>query len=149
MKVAILTIYFLLFGAMAVQAQELKAFSDNTFSRFGKWGFKDQNGKVIVEPKYDSFGEFSEGLAWVKTGGTYDQEYEMFFGGKVGFINNTGKEAIGLKYESAKSFTEGLAAVKVNGRWGYINKIGEEIIPFLYSEAFIFVKGKASVKKTA
>jgi hypothetical protein len=114
----------------------------------GKWGFKDQNGKVIVAPKYNRFHQFREGLAAVSIGGSYDEEFDMVLGSKYGFIDNTGKEVIALKYESINDgFYEGLAAVKLNGKWGYINMAGNEVIPFQYSEAFIFMKGKAKVRK--
>ena len=130
------------------QIQELKAFSDKPLNRFGKWGFKDQNGKVIVAPKYNSSHQFREGLAAVSIGGSYDEEFDMVLGSKYGFIDNTGKEVIALKYESINDgFYEGLAAVKLNGKWGYINTAGNEVIPFQYSEAFIFMNGKAKVRK--
>ncbi|WNM18475.1 WG repeat-containing protein [Flavobacterium capsici] len=132
----------------AIVAQELKAFSDKPFNRFGKWGFKDQSGKVIVAPKYNSSHQFREGLAAVSIGGSYDEEFDMVLGSKYGFIDNTGKEVIALKYESINDgFYEGLAAVKLNGKWGYINTAGNEVIPFQYSEAFIFMNGKAKVRK--
>lgn len=135
-------------GTAAAQAQELKAFSDKPFDRFGKWGFKDQNGKIIVAPKYNSFHPFREGLAAVSIGGSYDEEFDVVLGSRYGFIDNTGKEVIALKYESINDgFYEGLAAVKLNGKWGYINTAGKEVIPFQYSEAFIFIKGKAKVNK--
>lgn len=130
------------------QTQELKAFSDKPLNRFGKWGFKDQNGKVIVAPKYNSSHQFREGLAAVSIGGSYDEEFDRVLGSKYGFIDNTGKEVIALKYESINDgFYEGLAAVKLNGKWGYINTAGNEVIPFQYSEAFIFMNGKAKVRK--
>ena len=131
-----------------VQTQELKAFSDKPLNRFGKWGFKDQNGKVIVAPKYNSFHQFREGLAAISIGGSYDEEFDMVLGSKYGFIDNTGKEVIALKYESINGgFYEGLAAVKLDGKWGYIDKAGKVIIHFQYSEAFIFINGKAKVRK--
>ncbi len=65
----------ILFGAIAVQAQELKPFkADN-----GLWGFNDQNGKEIVPAKYDGARDFSDGLAFVS------EPYQ-----KGGFIDKTG-----------------------------------------------------------
>src|SRR5690554_5737489 len=53
----IFTICLLLLGAIAMQAQEqeLKRFRDDN----GKWGYKDQNGKVIIAPKYFLAYDFS------------------------------------------------------------------------------------------
>ncbi|NLN26310.1 MAG: WG repeat-containing protein [Bacteroidetes bacterium] len=98
----IFTICLLLIGAMTLQAQELKPFeADN-----GKWGFKDQNSKVIVAPKYDLANTFSDGMARVR------------LNAKFGFIDPTGKEIIPLKYERAYDFSEGLAVVNLNGKFG-------------------------------
>ncbi|MCB0514408.1 MAG: WG repeat-containing protein, partial [Bacteroidetes bacterium] len=70
----------LLFGAMAVQAQDLKSFEEN-----GKYGFKNESGNVIIKPIYDNVYEFFNGLAVV-----YKKGKAGF--GKVGIIDKTGKE---------------------------------------------------------
>ncbi|HZW63422.1 MAG TPA: WG repeat-containing protein [Flavobacteriaceae bacterium] len=61
----IITTCLLLLGTMALQAQELKYFRDN----FGKYGYKDQSGKIIVEPKYDMAFTFMNGVAPINIGG--------------------------------------------------------------------------------
>lgn len=59
---SIFTICLMLIGAMTLQAQDLKPFkADN-----GKWGVKDENGKVIVAPKYENIRSFSDGMAYVR-----------------------------------------------------------------------------------
>ena len=60
------TICLLLLGTIVVQAQELKPFYDNNTN---KLGYKDQNGKEIVMPKYDRAYEFSEGMARIQLKG--------------------------------------------------------------------------------
>jgi hypothetical protein len=45
----------------------------------GKNGYIDKAGKVVIEPRFDVVGEFSEGLAVVS------------IGGKWGYIDKTGK----------------------------------------------------------
>jgi hypothetical protein len=84
--------------------------------------------------KYESTGDFSEGLARVK------------LNGKWGYIDKTGKEVIPLKYDHAGNFYEGLADVKLNDKWGYIDKTGKEVIPLKYDDAGNFDEGLAYVK---
>ena len=134
------TICLLLLGATALQAQELERFyGDN-----GKFGYKDQNGKEIVIPKYDRAYEFSEGMARVQ------------LNRKWGFIDKTGKEIsdnpiLKLKYDAATDYSEGLAAVAINllGEmllWRYIDKTGKEVTTTTYKEAEPFSEGLALVK---
>lgn len=148
--------FFLIMLVTICYSQEpiLKPFSNVNH----KWGFKDEKGKIIIPPKYDYVGDFSEGLAWVnlnqkygfidKLGRTiiilqYDIARNFHDGvamvGKVekyGFIDKKGKEVVSIKYERAQDFSENLAAVKFNNKWGYIDKVGNEIIPFKYDDTY-------------
>ena len=70
-----------------------------------KWGFKDDNGKVVIKAKYDSAGDFSEGLCAVQTE-------------KAGFyINTEGEKVITFKdsYKPAIGgmFKDGTAVVQI------------------------------------
>lgn len=65
----------------------------------GKWGFIDSLGHVVVQPKYDSVGEFSEGFAAV------------CLGAKWGYLNGAGQVVIKPLYQEAEPFSEGLALV--------------------------------------
>lgn len=118
-----------MFIATAVQAQQLVAFKEN-----GKAGFKDQSGKVIIEPKYSGAEDFSEGLACVSLNDVW------------GFIDETGKVVIPFKYNSGyasgSKFSQGLASVSLNEKWGYIDKTGNTVIPFEYNEAWDFLNEK-------
>ncbi|EAK1349894.1 WG repeat-containing protein, partial [Campylobacter coli] len=53
----------------------------------GKWGFIDKSGKIVIEPKFDGVGNFSEGLAGVE------------LNGKWGFIDKSGKIVIEPKFD--------------------------------------------------
>lgn len=92
------------FIATAVQAQQLVIFKEN-----GKAGFKDQNGKVIIKPKYSGAEDFSEKLASVSLNDIW------------GFIDETGKVVIPFKYNSGygtgSKFSQGLASVSLNDKW--------------------------------
>jgi hypothetical protein len=72
-----------------------------------KWGFKNEAGKVVIEPKYDHVGAFSCGLAPVNIG----YRRRPFTTGKWGYINAIGKVVVPMALKSADEFAEGLAAV--------------------------------------
>ncbi len=122
-----------LFGAIALQAQELKPFMPKG-GAFNLWGYQDQNGKVIIQPKYGRAEAFSEGLAAVHTGVAWI------------FIDKTDKLILGT-YDDAGSFSEGLAPVKVHfgDKWGFIDKTGKQLILANYSDAKKFSEGLAAV----
>ena len=84
----------------------------------GKFGFINENGKIVIECEYDYYNDFSEGLSAVRVGSK----------GKYGFIDKNGNNVIDYKYDSVSYFSEGLVAVKINGKAGYINKEGKVII---------------------
>ena len=100
----------------------------------GKYGFKDQRiGKWVIEPKYDSAGDFSEGLA------------DVYLNHKWGYIDKTGKMVIEPKYDEAGVFHDGLARVELNHKYGYIDKTGRIVIEPKYDDAKYFSEGLAAV----
>jgi len=105
-----------------------------------KYGYKDQSGKVIIEPKYDLAYPVEEGMAAVK------------LNGKFGYVNQDGKEIISPRYENTWKFIGGYAAVKSGGKYGFIDQKGDEIVPVIYEEANNYhgaccYKGMAHVKQ--
>jgi hypothetical protein len=124
-----------------------------SFEQNNRYGYMDRKGKVIVRPKFDDVGGFSEGLAWViidrklgyidKTGKVkitpqfYDSPFASgrgdFDGGlaKVcldgcGYIDRTGKIVIPLKFDNvARKFRNGLAWVVIDNQLGYVDRTGK------------------------
>lgn len=86
----------------------------------GKYGYVDENGKEVIDGKYDSAKKFREGLAAVSMG-------ELF-----GYINKNGKIVIPLQYTSASNFVNGIALVSKAYKFGCINPDNKEIIPCEY-----------------
>jgi len=137
----IITICILLFGAMAVNAQNLKPFKfDN-----GKYGYKDEKGNIVVRPIYSEASAFSEGLAAVS----------LEKGGIVrwGFIDGKGKVVIPFKWGgNAGDFHDGLAVVTEGfyldkpTLWGAIDKTGKLVIPLAYTYLSDFKNGKADAE---
>ena len=85
---------------------------ENIFTKDGKYGYVDKNGKTIIPPKYDGANDFSEGLASVLSDG------------KWGFIDYCGNIVIPFEYDEVFNFSEGFAWVKKDGKWGVVDKFG-------------------------
>lgn len=95
----------------------------------------------MIELRYSSAGEFSEGLAAV----------QLEPGGKWGYVDRNGKLRIRPIFDAASKFSDGLACVQRHEKWGYINdKGGATIQPQFdlpcadFSEGFgvVVVNGK-------
>lgn len=89
-------------------------------SATGKYGFMDIEGNIIIEPRFDRAGEFSEGLAIAE------------IDGKCGYIDKEGNEIVPFIYDETVGYMEGLAAVQLNGKWGFIDITGKNIVPCKY-----------------
>ena len=99
-------------GSLTKAATNLIRFHDQTSK---KYGYKDENGNIVIPAKYDDALDFSDGLALVKIKGKY------------GFIDKTDKLVIPAKYDDAWWFKNGKAKVTLNGREFYIDKNGNEV----------------------
>ena len=113
------------------------------------FGFLDDKGKVVVEPRFSRVNEFKDGLAcaWCpvdKAAWRNGRPIEH-----VGFIDTTGDFVIEPDFVNATSFSEGLAAVLIadgdQSKWGYINRSGEFVIPASFDSARPFSEGLAAV----
>ena len=135
------TTILLLCSSIVLLAQDLKPFKapvldPNSNMIHNLMGLKDENGKVVIEPKYIIVrGQFSEGL--IKVSGL-DKKW--------GYIDKTGKEVIPLKYDFVIGFKDGLTLVKLDGKSGYIDKNGKEVIPVKYDDVNYFSGGLARIE---
>lgn len=100
----------------------------------GRLGFVDAKGKVIVEPKFEESGDFSEGLCAVKSGAKY------------GYIDKSCNFVIQPSFDKVKKFSEGLAPAFSGKKWGYIDKTGNFLIEPQFDSAESFFGGYAYVK---
>ena len=76
----------------------------------GKWGYVDRSGSFVIEPQFDTAGDFSEGLAAVQVDAGW------------GYIDQTGAVVIEPRFKDARPFAEGLAAVWSGLKRGYIDQ---------------------------
>lgn len=101
-----------------VRAQkELSRFQDET----GKWGYKDDNNKIMIKPIYEAAQYFEKGLAIVKKGGKY------------GVINAKGKTIVRIKYDQINilNYRKVICLVTNKGKAGVI-KQNKMVIPLRY-----------------
>jgi hypothetical protein len=133
----------------------------------GKTGFRDLDGRIVIEPTFDNAEMFSEGLSTVQIGdkfGLIDEKgnYVLpltafeFLGSvhnglasfrvnnKYGFVNTKGQEVIKPQHDWVDEFSEGLCAVRnEEGKHGYIDTTGKLIIDFQFQYANKFENGLA------
>ena len=134
MKLVLLT--GLLFCTQVLSAKLVPFYSATS----NKYGYKDEKGKVIVQPKYDLAYAFDEGMAAFRINGKY------------GFVDENGREAVPPKYDNTWKFIGGYAAVKLGDKYGFIDKTGREVVPPQYENANNYhgtccYKGQAHVKE--
>jgi WG repeat protein len=102
----------------------------------GKTGFRDLDGNVVIEPKYESAEMFSEGLSAV----------QLTEKGKFGFINTKGEMVIPPTFEYAGSFGNGLASFRAHDLYGFIDRTGKEVIVPQYAWVDQFSEGFCVVR---
>lgn len=147
MKKCLLAFTFLLvFGAMLMtgsveaKAKEVKLHpflvsagqgatgKDGAYT-IGKWGFQDDKGNIVIEPIYESVGDFSEGLCAVQT------EEEGFY------INTKGEKVISFEASTLPAiggmFKDGTAVVHIRNAelmWEdiLIDKTGKRLTSYEY-----------------
>lgn len=124
---------------------------DNGLTAFGQkvgnevlWGYMDIDGKVVLEPKWQSAGRFSQGLAAVSettSGPVYLQGLKangILLAGKYKYINEKGEVVVPGDFQMAMPFgNDGLAAVwmppedetkKAAEAWAFVRKDGSILV---------------------
>jgi len=101
-----------------------------------KWGYINNDGKLIINYQFANAGIFTEEKACVYDGKNY------------GYIDKNGKYLINPQFDDAKQFTQGLAAIKQGKTWGFIDKEGKIVINPQFDDAFLFSDDLAAVKSS-
>jgi len=97
------------------------------------FGFIDKEGKIAIEPTYESARAFSNGIAMV-------QKNE-----KYGFINHNNKEILPLKYDKIWYPVDDMVRFKKDGKYGYINLISKREVYNGFASATDFQQGRAVI----
>lgn len=97
-------------------------------------GYIDKTGKFVIEPRFSTAGDFSDGLARIVLNPNFGFAFEGF-----GYIDRSGNIVLSFKfpseYQMVNPFFGGLASVETQGtghktsRFGYIDKSGKVIWP--------------------
>ena len=135
-----------------------------------KWGYINQEGKVVISPQFDEARDISDGFATVRTGtlwgvvqanppkviltstyttiGNFSDGLApaQLPGGQYGYIDGTGEFAIAPQFDFAATFSEGLGAVRTDGLWGFVNSSGASTIEPTFSDARLFSDDLAAVE---
>ena len=114
------------------------ALLDNGYFKQGYYDIRA--GKELLPPQYVIVGSFSEGLAWVRTGGTFTDNTIKF-----GYIDRTGAFVLPLVYDSISNFKNDVAVVKKDGHWYVIDKTGQIVKVLPYDDIEQFYDGMAAV----
>lgn len=148
--------------------QKLKHFRDEAS---GKWGYKDEEGNIIIKAQFNRAMNFVKNRALVvlnnkygyidKSGrlvieAKYDKAWPFVDGmapvllsKKWGYIDTKGIVRVDFQFDTVKldGFKENLAPVFIKDKWGYVDTSGNMVIAPKFDDAYSFIKGKAKVKK--
>jgi hypothetical protein len=97
-------------------------------------GFIDKSGRFVISPRFESCGDFSEGLAPARSLG------------KWGFINAAGDFSVMAQFERVGHFHEGLAAAMSSGKWGYVDTTGAFVVAPQYAAVSPVTHGLSAVQ---
>ena len=129
-------------GFVSKKGEEYEFQYDNCFpfendfaavKKKGKWGFVNQDFKIVIPLKFDNVLRFSEGFV------------EVMQEGKWGFIDIDGRYLVKPTYEETWEFQNGFAMIKKDGKYGFIDKDGNEAIKPLYNGWRLFSKDKLAL----
>ncbi len=126
---------FLLLHTTVAFAQQLYPFPQN-----GKWGYIDQNGRTIVQPKYYSGGYFVDGVAKVSI---IDDKGEYLYG----FIDISGKEIIPPRFTSVSDFSDGVARIRIRDSYFFLLKNGSALTTQPFDEIQPATNGMSVFKR--
>ena len=101
----------------------LTAFEDEETSL---WGYKDQNGNIVIKPEFDRAHPYFEGRAIAQKNKA------------LTFIDENGKPITEYKFKEAGNFSQGLAVVTEGDKFGFIDKDGKLVIDYIYDNATSF-----------
>lgn len=120
------------------EVDKLFAFSEGLggFKTDDKCGFINNEGEVVIEPKFQDVKAFQDGVCWVK-------ENNLWF-----MIDATGKPIIQERFNRFHYYSNGFARVRIGELWGYIDKQGKYLgAGCVYTDNNDFVDGVALAKK--
>jgi hypothetical protein len=96
----------------------------------GNWGYLNEDGTWLLEPRFYVAGNFINGIAKVRMENAEEWNY----------IDRKGNYLFGnRKFEKAEDFSDSLARIRKDGMWGFINEKGEIVIKPQFERALDFI----------
>jgi hypothetical protein len=114
----------------------------DTLNKYGLYSATAK--KMIVEPQYNGFQPFSEGVAVVQKKAFVNGWSEYTYGA----VDKSGKLVIEATYPYLGNCRDGMISFKKDDKYGYIDKYGSLKIPATYYRAENFANGLAPVQAT-
>jgi hypothetical protein len=138
---------------------------------YGKWGFINNDGSIVVEPKFDFVYQFYKGAAIAKYKGKWgvintkgeflikpeyykveriERDGQVFFyvykpQPRFGIIDTSGRTLLYPEYHRARNFVEDRLAVKTKKGWTFLDKNLMPICNANFDEVRDFSNGLAAV----
>jgi len=172
--VSLLFLFFVLAVTQRVYCSQSEVNPLFMITLYGKIGFINKQGDLVIPATFEAALEFSEGLAaarlcdrwgyidkygkWVipnlfddaRSFSSGRAVVSRFQSGQTGrreaVVDREGRAIVSNLEETQGTFSEGVLAVKVMGRWGFINADGEFVIPQKFDYATFFSDGLALVR---
>ena len=102
-------------------------------SRF--WGFRKENGEIVIPPIYTYVRKFEEGIS------------KVCYKDKWGVINTSGETAVPFIYQVLHLTSDGLLQVQLDGKWGCLRRDGTTVIEPQWEYIFPFRGLFAGIKQ--
>lgn len=106
------------------------------------WGLMNQNGEVVIFPRYEWTDYDFEGLT------------RYMSGGKTGYLRGDPDDDtdpnefhIQAKFDYADRYCNGTAVVMIDNKWGVIDKAGRVVVPMEFDGVLRFQEGFAGVQR--
>ena len=150
----------LLLFCLASSAEDLIPFENKSL---GLWGYRNQKtGDIVIDTKYDEVGGFRIGQLWgfinlkgemiiipkFEKVGEFSDEYVWVENSKGVCLLDKNEEAlISLIYDKVKYVNHGILGIKNDSKWGMVNSLGEEVLPAVYEHIDDFHNGMNRIEK--
>src|SRR5688572_16680603 len=110
-----------------------------------KWGYINENGDWVIQPRAGKCMEFSSGLAVVLPAGSKQYAFINPKGELVSTEVTTFKllEIFGF---GVKGYSNGMVAIKTGEQWGFLNTVGKLAVPTKYDKVTEFYEGYAGAE---
>ncbi|MDW7690735.1 WG repeat-containing protein [Flammeovirgaceae bacterium SG7u.111] len=106
-----------------------------------KFGFMDQQGKLMLAPSYEDIGES------YRCSGVFDDFIVVVSNGKTGAIDKKGRVIVPYEFDKVAYFAPGVLLTVKNKLFGLYHQAGFKLMDNQYDDVQLLSRGLVSVKK--